>query len=169
MPNISWHRDLGPFVSGSTEPWAVSVLQALVRLRRSTSILELGTYQGLTTAALREVSSGFVTSVDLMKRWETLPVGIRFVESEALEFLRSCPASLFDFAFVDDDHTKGHVAMELDLLLGGIVAPGGLIVGHDVEGAFDLAPLFIERGGFVISLPQLHVAGSLGVIEVPKS
>lgn len=171
MTTVTWHSDLSPYVAGSSEPWAVSVLQALVRLRRPQRILELGTFQGLTTRALVDVApDALITTVDLEDRVVGgFPNNVAFSEQEALEFLRMWRNSgpPFDFVFVDDDHDATHVAQELDLLLGGVVAPGGLIVGHDVEGSFDLAPLFVERGGWIIQLPHLHAAGSLGVIEVP--
>lgn len=176
MSNATWDGDLSPFVSGGTEPWSVSVLQALVRLKRPKRLLELGSYEGRTTRALASVmprGASLVGVEAVSSRWEQSRLAVQenpqvtILETDALKFLRTHAGPPFNFVFVDDDHSAGHVALELDLLLDGIVAPGGLIVGHDVRGAFNLAPLFEARGGFIIELPRLHAAGSLGVIEVP--
>lgn len=161
---------LEAYASGSTEPWTVSVLQALVRLTRPEALLELGTFEGRTTRALASVMSKHATlcTVDLQKRFAE-PFEdrrIHFHAMDAIEFLRRNPTP-WHFAFVDDDHDAAHVAEELDLLLA-CMAPGGLIVGHDVLGPFNLAPLFVERGGFIIELPHLHAAGSLGVIALSE-
>ena len=168
---LIWGHDLRPYVSGETEPWSVSVLQALVRLRRPQNLLELGTYTGSTTRALASVmpSTSRLWTVDHEKRHEGFEdPHIIFVQKDAEEFLRGALVP-FHFVFVDDDHGKEHVARELDLLLeGSLMAEGGIIVGHDVIGVFDLAPLFEARGGFVGELPLLHAGGSLGVIEVPR-
>jgi predicted O-methyltransferase YrrM len=165
-----WDSDLSPYGAGSTEPWAVSVLQALVRLKRPARILELGTFEGRTTHALAEAApKAYITTVDLEARFAGgFPNNVAFCEDDAIAFLKRWDGPPFNFVFVDDDHTRNHVATEIALLHSrGIVASGGLIVGHDVEGAFDLGSLFVERGGFIISLPRLHAAGSLGVLEVP--
>lgn len=157
-------RELAPYLGGSTEPWAASVVAALARVSRATRILELGTYEARTTAGLVEIAP--VTTVDIEQRWENLPEGARFIKSDAVEFLKGCAMGSFDFVFVDDDHSQAHVEEELKLLYGDIVAPGGLIVLHDVIGPFGLEELVTSRGGFVIELPLLHVAGGLGVIQV---
>lgn len=165
--------NLDAYLSGSTEPWAVSVLQALVRLKKPRRILELGTFEGRTTRALVDVAKGveeFVT-VDIEDRWEDRPMNTQtysFIQDDAIEFLKRLEFGVFDFVFVDDDHTRAHVEEELDLLMGGVVSPGGVIVLHDVIGPFDLGSLVTSRGGFIIELPLLHAAGGLGVIEVPE-
>lgn len=172
--NLTWlGDDLSRYVSGSTEPWSVSVLQALIRLTRPLRLLEMGAYEGLTTRAIAEVmpKGAHLTAVELydsraeIARAKMEPEwDVEVVVAEALRFLEASKRASFDFAFVDDDHSKAHVAMELDLLLDGRMTPGGLIVGHDVLGSFELAEVFEARGGFIIELPLLHAGGGLGVI-----
>lgn len=162
MSALDWPRvRLAEYASGSTEPWAVSVLCALARLGRPAKILELGTFEAKTTAKLAEIAA--VTTVDVEKRWSSLPHGAVFCESDAIHFLQSTGA-IYDFVFVDDDHEAGHVRTEVELLLGGIVRGGGLIVLHDVIGPFGLDRIVYDHDGFIIELPLLHVAGGLGVI-----
>lgn len=162
---------LSEYASGSTEPWTVSVLQALIRLRRPKRLLELGTFEGRTTIAMSAVMPRDATlcTVDIEDHWIDLQIDARTQRytQDALDFLDSSCDGDHDFVFVDDDHTFAHVKEEVDLLMGGIVSSGGLIVLHDVIGPFGLDEIVRERGGFIIDLPLLHAAGGLGIIEVP--
>ena len=158
---------LDPYMSGSTEPWSASVIQTLIRLVRPSSILELGTFEGLTTQAICDAVPVDVMTVDIEQRWKTLPDNAIFVQQEATSFLRAMPKDSFDFVFVDDDHTREHVAEELRLLIDERrVRKGGFVVLHDVIGPFDLGELVTEREGWIVELPLLHAAGGLGVIQV---
>lgn len=161
---------LAPYRGGSTEPWAVSVLQALIRLKKPMNLLELGTFEGRTTRAMAEVMPKLsrLWTVDVETRHD--PFEDRRIiphEMDAIEFLtHHAPRRSVDFAFVDDDHTLAHVTREVELLLDGVMAERGLIVLHDVIGPFGLDAVVREFGGFVIELPLLHAGGGLGVIEV---
>lgn len=159
---------LDPYMAGSTEPWTVSVIQALIELYEPKRILELGTFEGLTTEAILEVAGDAeVWTVDIEDRRLYRGPGANFVEEDAITFLsRPETANAFDFVFVDDDHTREHVEQELGLLIGRVMRPGGLIVMHDVIGPFNLADLVAEHGGIIIDLPLLHAAGGLGIIRV---
>ena len=165
---------LEDFKSGSLEPWSASVLQALVRLTRPLRLLELGAFEGRTTLALAEVMppEAHITAVEHdHKRAEIARVRLEshpraeVIVSDTIRFLERAPRASFDFVFVDDDHAQEHVARELDLLLAGRMTPGGLIVGHDVLGKFELDKVFLARGGFIISQPLIHAGGGLGVIQ----
>lgn len=162
---------LAAYMSGSSEPWTASVLAALVRLRRPSRILELGTFEARTTRALAAAApEAEIMTVDLERRFEgDLPANVTFHESDALDFLRASRGRPFDFVFVDDDHTYSHVRAEVDLLMYKsrfLTRKGSLIVLHDVIGPFGLGEIISDWGGFIIDLPLLHAAGGLGVIEV---
>lgn len=174
---------LADWRSGSTEPWTVNVLAALVNAttRGPQHILETGTFEAKTTVRLHFASAEGSTLVSLEldeERWEKASAkcldleGVTILNVDALDFLSSYNGPPFNFVFLDDDHTAEHVAQELDLLYnhatgGGLMAPGGLICVHDVVGPFGLGAVVVARHGFLLDLPKLHVAGGLGLIQVP--
>jgi predicted O-methyltransferase YrrM len=166
--NPRWYYDaIERYVlDGGTESWSVSVLQALVRLTRPLNLLELGTFHGHTSRALAGVmpENARLWTVDHERHHEGFEdARIVFWKSDAIAFLET-ERIPFDFAFVDDDHTKEHVEREIELLKLRM-SPGGLIVLHDVIGPFGLDEIVLKEGGFVIELPLLHVAGGLGIIR----
>ena len=160
---------LAPYAAGSTEPWAVSVLEALVRLRRPMNLLELGTFEGRTTRALASVmpEHARLWTVDITRRHEGFDDRrITYTEAGAIEWLiHDAPEGAIDFAFVDDDHSLGHVAQEVAILREHVMAPRGLIVLHDVIGPFGLDEIVKAHDGFIVELPLLHAAGGLGIIQ----
>lgn len=175
------HADpsLTRYTAGSAEPWTVDVLTSLIRGLRSKHVLELGAFHGLTTVELAKAAAphgGQVVAVELDAGnaaicEQTLRASgltnVTLVQGDALRFLRELDCDPFDFAFVDDDHTYGHVAAELTALRHRM-APSGLITMHDVVGVFGLAPLVYQHGGIVLPLPLLHAAGGLGIIPMPS-
>ena len=168
---------LAPYISGSSEPWSVSVLCALAWSIDARDVLELGAFEGLTTVALsKALPSACITAIEhdpdrsgvAKKRLAAEGVeNVDVVQNDAIKFLRACIdlGLTFDFAFVDDDHTFAHVSEEVDLLKR-VVHPGGMLVMHDVIGAFGLDEIVRHHGGRIIELPLLHAAGGLGVIRV---
>ena len=52
VPSLREEWDLGNYLSGSTEPWVVEVLAALVKASNAKTILECGGYLGCTSAWL---------------------------------------------------------------------------------------------------------------------
>jgi len=168
--------DLDQYRSGSTEPWTVELLQALVSALRPKRLLELGSFLGLTTrrlaAAMGTDAMLVAVEMDADRHHATLSAfahmaQVQVMHTEALAYLRSQPEP-FDFVFVDDDHSVQHVAAELDLLLSPsnpLVNLGGLIAVHDVDGPFNLAGVVVRHGGWVLQLPKLHVGGGLGLIQ----
>lgn len=160
---------LEPYLSGSTEPWSVSVIQALIRLKKPANLIELGTYEGKTTVAMANAMSHLARlwTVDATDHGTYFGDDHRIIKviRDAEDWLENvAPTGVIDFAFVDDDHERAHVDREIRILKEKIMAPGGWIVMHDVIGDFDLASVCIAHGGFVIELPLLHRAGGLGVI-----
>jgi predicted O-methyltransferase YrrM len=167
---------LADYASGSTEPWSVEILCALVRGLRAQHIVELGAFEGRTTVWLAEAAAsvgGRVTAVEydaeraarVAARCQS-HTNVTIVQQDALTFLAGQPPCTIDFAFVDDDHAFAHVAAEL-AALRPLMTLGGCIAVHDVLGRFGLAPLIYREGGLVLALPLLHSAGGLGLITFP--
>lgn len=165
---------LAPYVSGSTEPWTVSVLCGLIHVMRPRIILELGTFEGLTTLAIANVLSPTQHLVSV-EHDETRAAkaralvgaraNVQIIQHDAIAFLKRTQDAMYDFAFVDDDHAYEHVKEEI-ALLHRVVRPGGLITMHDVIGDFGLGRIVHEHGGVIMELPLLHADGGLGVIRV---
>lgn len=179
---------LAPWRSGSTEPWTAVLVAALAGAIDAHTILETGTYYGLTTALLAQFRSDpsvTIWSIDnddspsLQKglSLEEIRCGnidatgsqanVEFVVADAIEWITQYDGPPFDFAFVDDCHNYHHVAKELDLLRPKM-RPGGIICGHDVVGPHQLGAVFAARHGFLLDLPRLHKSGGLGIIQIPN-
>ncbi|KKM14786.1 hypothetical protein LCGC14_1702600 [marine sediment metagenome] len=171
------------WLPGSCEPWTVDVICALIRATSPLHILETGTFEAKTTMRMHWASGeeSNLTSLECVEEhWEKasakcldLP-GVTVLHAEAVSYLLNYKGPKFNFVFLDDDHGRDHVAMELDLLYNfttgkGLMAPGGLICVHDVCGSFDLGAVVVARHGFVLSLPLLHRSGGLGLIQIPVS
>jgi predicted O-methyltransferase YrrM len=181
--NIQWPHpslreawDAGVYHTGSTEPWTVEIIASLIRAKQAKKVLEAGGYLGTTSAwlALTLVPiGGHLTVIEadpercraLRSRLSGLALSnVSVWEEDALTGLNRLEPASIDVAYLDDDHTAAHVAQEIQCLLPKM-ALGGLILGHDVFGAFDLEPVFRSFGGISIKLPQIHKAGGLGIIQ----
>lgn len=170
----------GKYLEGSTEPWTQQLVVALARSIGATRILETGTFLGYTTlwlvTALKNVHLLLSIENDrsrakearqflkgpLTGLWKTLSYAV--VQADALHFLEETD-KIFDFAFLDDDHTTAHVDREIELLKPKM-KKGGLICVHDVVGPFGLSGVVTKHHGFNLDLPKLHVGGGLGIIQV---
>lgn len=172
------------FRGGSSEPWTVDVLCALVRALRPAALIETGTYEGRTTVRLLDAMSSY--SDDHASHLMTVefdhdrlvqaeqfifdsprPEGSRAsftqIEGDALAFLSTQPDESVDFIFLDDDHTTTHVGHEVRESLR-CLRPNGVLAMHDVIGPFGLAPIVRSHGGVCLPLERLHIAGGLGII-----
>ena len=165
------------FRTGSTEPWTVDILCALVRAQKPYVIVETGTFEGRTTARLVEAMMSYLHEHEarlftvesdperVKAAWDRIlpPGSVNFtiMQGDAIAFLSQCEPP--DFVFLDDDHTEAHVREEIRLVLK-ILRPGGIVCVHDVIGPFGLGGVVKEYGGVVLDLPRLHAAGGLGII-----
>jgi predicted O-methyltransferase YrrM len=163
---------------GSTEPWTVGVVVALAKALQPTHILETGTFQGLTTRALSDaLPNAHITTIESdPSRIASLPAlgdNVTVVCADALSWIRAYTGPKFGLVFVDDSHDANHVSTELDALYNPAqpytskMAPHGLICCHDVCGHFGLGGVVSAHHGFTLWLPLLHVAGGLGLIQIP--
>ena len=175
----AWDDDVYP--SGVTEPWVQQAVAALLVASGQTSVLELGSYLGLTTAwlacALQRMGGGILTTVELeperIHHTMTLLAEIE-IDTPDVEVEVLCSDTILllqrtglrpGFAWVDDDHTPAHVDEELTLLRP-LMKPGGLICMHDVHGPLGLDAVCERHGGYVLRFPVLGPAGGFGVIQL---
>jgi len=168
--------------AGSTEPWTVNILAALVHALKPMHLLETGTFEALTTERLHfsAPEGSQLVSLELdVRRWTKASTrcldypGVTVLCTDAIDYLRRYDGPPFNFVFLDDDHTPEHVAAEIDLLYNParekqLMAPGGLICVHDVIGPFGLGAVVVARHGFLLDIPKLHAAGGLGLIQCPQ-
>lgn len=172
------------FRGGSTEPWTVDILCALVRGLKPHALIETGTYEGRTTAKLLDAMSSysdehaaFLCSVEFdhdrlvqseafifnTPRPENSRASFSLFEGDALAFLSTQPDESVDFVFLDDDHTATHVGHEVREALR-CLRPNGVLAMHDVIGPFGLAPIVRSHGGVCLPLAMLHAGGGLGLV-----
>ena len=180
VPSLREEWQLGNYLSGSTEPWNVEVLAALVKAANARTVLECGGYLGCTSAwlamTLQQMGGGTLHVAELDadravacdKRLSELPlpdVHWKVWQDDVFATIAAQPDESLDFVFVDDTHEKDHVDREITALLPKM-RPKGLITGHDVHGTCDLQEIFAKHGGYSLDLPRLGPAGGLGLIQV---
>ena len=170
------------FVQGSTEPWIVDVVCALLKASDKRTVLECGSFIGATTErlakTLADMGGGSITAVEIdperaataQARLEAakIPPTVQWkiVQDDVFAYLNSIPNESLGFAWVDDDHGQQHVFDELSALLPKMV-PTGIVTGHDVHGSCALWEVFAKFPNSIsLDLPRLGPAGGLGVIQV---
>lgn len=170
--------------AGNTEPWITHLVVALLKASGQRTVLETGAFQGATSHALgnalQDMTGGTLTVCELdPARAEAVDARLRTATDreewadvhwvvrcqDALSVIAGLPDRSLGFAFVDDDHTKEHVAAEIEALLPKML-PNGLIVFHDVYGVCDLQEVVAAYGGYSLDLPRAGPAGGLGLIQV---
>lgn len=167
-------RGAAEYASGALEPWTCDILVAFAHALEPPRMLELGTFEGMTTKRLAETAQDFgghVTSIELdyerhqkAKRLLASHENVTLFQADTVGWMRFWQGENFHFAFVDDDHTADHVAKELEVLKQ-MMEPGGYIFVHDVDGPFGLDKVVEGAGGYCLKLPKLHAGGGLGVIQ----
>ena len=181
-PRLKEEWDHGNYLSGSTEPWNVAVLAALMKALDARDILECGGYLGNTSAwlamTLKEMGGGRFTIIELEAdraaacdaHLSGLPLSTvdwRVIQDDVFRALETIPNESLDFAWVDDCHEKAHVDRELAMLIPKMRS-GGVITGHDVWGSCDLQEIFAKHGGYSLDTPRLGPAGGIGIIQIPR-
>lgn len=172
--------EMGNYLTGSTEPWNVEVLAALLKACNAKTVLECGGYMGNTSAwlalTLKQMGGGTLHVAELEteraaacdKRLSELPLdGVtwRVWHDDVFNVIAAQPDESLDFCWVDDCHEHEHVDKELNALFPK-VRKGGLIVGHDVIGSTDLQQEFKRYGGIALDFPRVGPAGGLGLIQL---
>ena len=164
--------NLDDYRSGSTEPWTVGVLRALVLALPARVLIETGTFEGRTTRAVSEVllpgAHLYSIEADADRARAAAAAladcpNVSVAHRDALSAMAEFADAAVDFVFLDDDHTADHVALEL-IEARRILRPGGVCAVHDVLGPFGLDRLVRLAGGVCLPFAPLHVAGGLGLI-----
>jgi len=133
--------------SQSSELEVLNFLYSLVVLDKASRILDLGTGNGYSAAALaagcRTNGVGSVISVDnesgndvaavqnLVSLSPDLVELVQFETADSVEFLKSFSGEKFDLVFLDTD-PQNFVAESTLLRMRGLVRSGGLVVLHGV-------------------------------------
>lgn len=172
-------------VEGATEPYVQDVLCALLKAlkREKPTVLECGSFMGHTTARLAETLQEIGGGMLYVAEWDpdapnraditqarlealNIPdVKWEIIRSDALAVINGLPDESLDLVFLDDDHSRQHVAEEL-LAVGRKVKAGGLVTGHDMFGQCQLHEEFERVGGYALDFPALGPAGGLGIWQV---
>lgn len=122
-----------------TEVEVCQLWHSLVVMTRATSILETGTYQGLSTcylaAGLRDNGGGRIVTIDpwqIPHLWEntSLQQYIEWLPLTSPEAFPQVQNRQFDLLFIDSEHTYRTSMWELSNF-EPLVRPGGYIVFHD--------------------------------------
>lgn len=166
-----WTDPLFQYRSGSTEPWTVDVVVAMAVALQPYTVIETGTFEGLTTRRLcQALPSATVYSIEFdeqrfLKVKDELAdcPNLALSNNDALEAMRGFADESVDFIFLDDDHVANHVAEEI-IEARRILRSGGVCVVHDVHGHFGLDAIVKLAGGVNLPFVKLHRAGGLGVI-----
>lgn len=168
------------YPGGSTEAWISNLVAGLLKATGIAVALETGAFRGHTTTwlvlALAEMGGGllYVAEIDpdraidvsmCVSRLSQPSVETLVHTRDALAVIHDLPDGTIGLAFLDDDHTKDHVAKEIEALWPKM-APGGIICGHDVYGVCDLQSVFRQYGGYALDFPRCGPAGGLGILQV---
>lgn len=166
---------------GSTEPWTVDIVAALIVAIRAKVVLETGGFVGFASVrfarALSRLHGGklIVCDIDPGRAFRTqtaldiarIPhVETQVIADDVCKVIQTLPGESIDLAWVDDDHSKPHVTEVVERLLPKM-SPKGIIAFHDVWGSCDLQEVVKRYGGYSLDLPRLGAAGGLGLLQVP--
>lgn len=175
----NWH-------AGSAEPWVAELVYSLVIACDAKHAIEVGSFEGYTSkriarALLRLPHETLLTVCEIDQERANATdalLGSIYAGDYAEEYARYkvvCDNSLrwlptlgdasVDFAWIDGDHEKEHVAQELTLLWPKM-RNNGLICLHDVFGVCDLKTIVAAWDGYSLDLPRLGPAGGLGIVQV---
>jgi len=182
----AWEANI--YEQGCSEPGIQQAVSSLLVASHAKTVLELGTFLGLTTTwlavTLELMGGGTLIGVEMdYQRAEatrlqldqlSLPrVKLDIWQADSISALKELKPHSIDFCWVDDDHGAKHVAEELQLLCNPTLpserrmANGGLVLMHDVSGPLGLDGVCSAFHGLPLDFPRLGPAGGLGIIQIP--
>lgn len=166
------------YPAGATEPWIGNLVHALLCASGAVTVLETGCFMGHTSRLLHEALYDrgdcdlILCEIDPARAAHLAAqfafdsrVRVSIRQQDALSVIRSLPDQWLGFAWVDDDHSKSHVAEEIEALLPKM-QPGGIICFHDTFGVCDLQEVVAAYGGYSLDLPRAGPAGGLGILQI---
>lgn len=167
----------GPLYWPNTFPTSVDqataeLLYSVVRLARPRVAIEIGTAKGNAAIAIGQAlcdnGSGILYTIDpeeqhlvhIAIRKSRLGKWIKYLTDYSYNVIPKLGLTKFDFVFIDGDHRYEHVLRDFNLVKDS-VAPGGIIVFHDVnlkhfDGPRRVIQQIREEADFdVLELPTL--------------
>jgi hypothetical protein len=167
---------------GSTEPWIIDCVAALLRASGQQNVLELGGYKGAMSAALAETLQPIggllvvveinptlaADTLDRLNATATPKVEKVVLIQDALDAIRALPDRSIGLCWVDDEHDSKHVVEEVTALIPKI-QDNGLICFHDVCGMYRLWAVVKHWGGYSLNLARVSNSGGLGLLQVKPS
>ena len=168
------------YPGGSTEAWISNIVASLLKATGIPCALETGAFMGHTTAwlaaALEDMGGGVLVVAEMDPDRAAAVSGVledmnypsvkRLIHNrDALAVIADLPDNALGLAFLDDDHTKEHVAKEIEAVWPKM-ASGGIVCFHDVFGVCDLQEVVKHYGGYSLDFPRCGPAGGLGILQV---
>jgi predicted O-methyltransferase YrrM len=123
-----------------TPPETSELIESIITITDSRTILELGVCTGFTTLHMLRAIYGKpgarIVAVDARPAhdksfWDKFQNYLQFVEGWTPQVLENLTGSMFDLVFVDSDHSVEHTAVELGALWP-ITRKGTIFLFHDV-------------------------------------
>lgn len=166
--------------AGSSEPWIVNLLASLITACGARTAIEIGCFDGYASVHIVEALSRqpwpttFIGCEIDIERAQRVAAALEpyeprvntiIIHDDSHRWIPTIIDETVDFAWVDGNHTKPHVARELELLIPKMKR-GGIICGHDAFGVCDLQEVFVAFGGYALDLPRLGPAGGIGILQV---
>lgn len=113
-------------------------IASLIRMTQRQNILEVGMFSGFTTLHMLKavIPHGHVTAVDNQKVFPDffdrpeIQKHFKFVHGNTPEVLEQLNGQVFDFVYVDSDHSPKHTGHEMERLLH-LTVPGSIFAFHD--------------------------------------
>lgn len=151
-------------------PEEAELIEALIRSTQSKKILEVGCYSGFTTLhMIRAIyPDGLVVAVDqqnalspIFKRGEFAKC-FRFHQGLTPDIFHHENGNIFDFVYVDSDHSPEHTEKEITALMQ-FTRPGSMFVFHDCApklnpgDAYGSGPIWKLLSGYVSK--QIFIGG----------
>ena len=166
--------------AGSAEPWIRDLVAQFVLASGARDVIEIGGFQGYTSAALARALTALPTPatltvceidaeraaavVEALAQHQRPHVTCHVTVADSHAWLPTLPRNSVDLAWIDGNHEQAHVARELELLWPALRVRG-LALLHDVFGVCDLQRVVARFGGYSLDLPRLGPAGGLGIVQ----
>lgn len=155
-------------------------LASLIRLTKARSVLEVGVFQGMTTAEIIAAlpKGGLFVGIDIkdyitpenkakMKAATDRGVVVDFFLENSLSKMKELPKNHFDIIFIDGNHEHSHVLAEFKLA-EKLVTQNGIIAFHDSIHLDDVKRVVEYAGQWKYKFVNLNTPEGRGLALVMK-
>lgn len=155
-------------------------LASLIRLTKARSVLEVGVFEGMTTAELIAAlpKGGLFIGIDIkdyitpenkakMKAATDRGVVVDFFLENSLSKMANLPKNHFDIIFIDGNHEHSHVLAEFKLA-EALVTQNGIIAFHDSIHLNDVKRVVEYAGDWNHNYVNLNTPEGRGLALVMK-